>query len=194
MENLRLACMNGDYLSLKDMLKVGLMFNATLPIDKVYSLLGIVAERGTIHPDHSRTSVKKTKEQIVVEALHNLVKFLEEPKELFGLISGHKQHTTRRVGNLLRSPTVAIKQTYQLVNDMYALLEEVTPGGKAGSLLPIRRPRIYRRRILEDRDCGFESQWTQPASKERIEQQIRWIMGMSQCILSQTPSQLSILN
>lgn len=79
MESLRLACMNEDYFSLKDMLKVGLMFNATFPIDKVYALLGIAAKRGTIHPDHSRSCAKKTEGEIYVEALINVVKPLEEP-------------------------------------------------------------------------------------------------------------------
>jgi len=137
MEHLRLACMNEDYLSVKDMLKVGLMFNATLRVDKVYALLGIVAERGLIHPDHSRSGAKKTKEQIVVEALNDIVKLMEEPKELFEYVSGQTQQTTRRVGNLLRSPTIAMKHTFRFMNDMFALVEKLTPEGQEGGFLNI---------------------------------------------------------
>jgi len=130
MEYLRLACMNEDYLSLKDMLKVGLMFNATLPVDKVYALLGIVAERGIIHPDYSRTGAKKTKEQIVVEAQNDMQRLMERPTELFAYLSGHTQQYSRKVCNTIRSATNTLKYTIQFAGDMFALLEKLTPEGQ----------------------------------------------------------------
>jgi hypothetical protein len=45
MENIRAHIEDVEYLKLKDMLKLGLRFKSTLPIDKVYGLLGIVEER-----------------------------------------------------------------------------------------------------------------------------------------------------
>ena len=131
MENLRSASMNGDYLALKDMLKVGLMFKATLPVDKVYALLGIVLEGGMIHPDHSRTGAKKTEGELVIEALNDIMKISEKPKELFGFVSGNTQQATRRAGNImLRSTTVAIKHTVRWASDAYAWAERISPEGQ----------------------------------------------------------------
>jgi len=128
MENLRLASMNGDYLALKDMLKVGLMFKATLPIDKVYALLGIVLEGGVIHPDHSRTGAKKMKGDYAWE---EMMKLLEQTDETRGYFSG----TTRRAGNLmLRSPHFAIKQMFRWASDAFAFVERVSPEGEQSSL------------------------------------------------------------
>lgn len=48
MENLRRCCKTNDRLSLKDTLKLCLRFKSTLPVDKIYAVLGIVAERNEL--------------------------------------------------------------------------------------------------------------------------------------------------
>jgi hypothetical protein len=137
MENLRLACKKEDYLALKDMLKVGLMFKATDSIDKVYALLGIIAERGAIHPDHSRSGAKKTEGEAMHEVMRDVITLLEEPNELMTFVSGQNLQTTRRGRNLLRTNSIAMKSTLRFVNDVKRLVEKLGPDGKDGGWMNI---------------------------------------------------------
>jgi hypothetical protein len=59
MENIRFQVGNEDYLNLLDTLKLGLGFNASLPVDRVYAYLGIIEERNTplFHPKFTESEL-----------------------------------------------------------------------------------------------------------------------------------------
>jgi Heterokaryon incompatibility protein (HET) len=87
MENIRIQAEDADYLKLKDTLKLGLRFKATLPIDKVYGLLGIAEERYT-PPFHPRTNSFEEGVDPFWYEVKNLILMLDEITDIMGTLSG----------------------------------------------------------------------------------------------------------
>lgn len=141
MENIRLCYRNSDYLSMKDTLKLGLRFNSTLPIDKVYGLLGIVMEKNTppIHADHSRGSgpnrdeADERRADIWIEASN----VLKETNVLLGFASGRATRFTRAGHELKRTTTFGLKNLTRVMNDFSRVTQRLKQyGGQTSELDP----------------------------------------------------------
>jgi hypothetical protein len=132
MEHLRLTYQNGDYLSLEDTLKLGLMFKSTLPVDKVYCLLVIVVDRNvpSIHANHTRTNDSQFETNHTTEAFEDTLKVLEESNELFGRALGRETGQTRRGYRLLRTTSIGLKNALRNASDLHRVIERLQQGNK----------------------------------------------------------------
>lgn len=123
MEEVKAHISSVNLIKLKDTLKLTLRFRATLPIDKVYALLGLVDERHTplFHPsfglsDNPRD--KKTPESHIL--LRDSIKTMNLLTEIFAAARG--ETNSRRARAILSSGTDrAIRYTKILVRDLQNL-------------------------------------------------------------------------
>jgi hypothetical protein len=142
-ENLRLCCKNGDYLSLKDALKLGLRFKASLPIDKVYALIGIIAERDTppVHPTFSTSEAPKpTNESTrIVYSFKEALNLVDNMGQLLGTVMESKN--TRIGHKMTSSPDLAIRNLVRIQKALVKTIDSLDHAGGGASELdskPIR--------------------------------------------------------
>ena len=124
-------------IKLKDALKLGLRFKATLPIDKVYALLGLVDERHTplLHPkfEASTTSAKRPD----VMSANNLAKDASDILGLLAEILGAARGATNsRRARAIMSLGVqnALRYTLILTRDLGTITDRLDQLNKGGNV------------------------------------------------------------
>lgn len=126
MEEVRIYVSKANLIKLKDMLKLALQFNATLPIDKVYALLGLVDERHTplFHPLFGK-SPENGKVPKSWEIAKDAMNTMEIIADILGTAQGSKN--SRRGRAILDLGTdSAVRYLVSLTRDMHNLTEKLT--------------------------------------------------------------------
>ncbi|KAK5996331.1 Heterokaryon incompatibility protein 6 [Cladobotryum mycophilum] len=122
MENIRLQVDDVDYLKLKDMLKLGLNFKATLLVDKVYALLGVIEERRTplFHP---RFSTNESFSEVISRrrVWGDFSNTLRAINDLLSTANGG--HKTRTGRWMLRSTDRGVRHFAALTRDLQKVTE-----------------------------------------------------------------------
>ena len=116
MEEVKSKVADVDFIRLKDALKLGLRFKATLPIDKVYAVLGLVEERHTplFHPKFGISGGKNFDSRMLWNDAAATVQLLGD---ILGTATGSTN--SRRGRAILSSGTDnALRYTAMLVRDM----------------------------------------------------------------------------
>ncbi|GAB1316385.1 hypothetical protein MFIFM68171_06595 [Madurella fahalii] len=93
MENIRRQVDEADLLRVKDMLKLARGFQATLPVDKVYALLGITDERNAplFHPTYLRHDSNEEGVSHIGHATNDLLMIMKAIGDILGSISGEER-------------------------------------------------------------------------------------------------------
>jgi Heterokaryon incompatibility protein (HET) len=124
MENIRLLVEDVDHLRLKDALKLGLRFEATLPVDKVYAFLGIVEERNSslFYPKFSRTDSFSAGTSRKAGLWKDLLNTIDACCDFLGTIEGSSN--TRR-GRLMLSSDKRLRHAVGLNRDLKKIMEKL---------------------------------------------------------------------
>lgn len=122
MEEVRSRVANVDFVKMKDTLKLALGFKATLPIDKVYALLGLVDERHTplFHPRFGMAGKIMDKRYLWKDVLETTRLI----GELLGTASGRTN--SRRARAILASGTRnSLRYTKVLMRDLRVITDRI---------------------------------------------------------------------
>lgn len=129
MEEVRSHIAKVDLVKLQDTLKLALRFRATLSIDRIYALLGLVAERYTplFHPSFGMSADIGSKDPRM--ALKDTVETMELLSEIIGTATGRSN--SRRGRAILSSGTEnALRHTLLLMSNMKNLTNKIEKMGK----------------------------------------------------------------
>ena len=144
MEEIRSHIANVDLVKLKDILKLALRFKATLPIDKVYALLGLNDERHTplFHPKFGASDGIGNNKVFDSRMLwKDVLVTLELLNSILGTAGGRSN--SRRGRAILSAGTVsAVRYTKLLTRDLHTLhkkikrMQDGTPDFEEDSIQP----------------------------------------------------------
>jgi len=125
MDSIRRHVETVDYLKLKDTLKLGLRFRATLPIDKVYGLLGIAEERRTpvLRPNMSNDKLGVTAMR-GGHAIADLSENMALLSDLLGDWAGGSGRVSRRANAMARSADTGQVSREKMERNLFALFQD----------------------------------------------------------------------
>ncbi|EXF76998.1 hypothetical protein CFIO01_08700 [Colletotrichum fioriniae PJ7] len=125
MENMRFQVDEIDRLALKDALKLGSRFKATLSVDNVFALLGIIRERNAplFHPNFRHSEVFSDEifsrggaAKDMIDTMDSIVEFADGLRK-----TNHLQ--SRKTIRLLRSIPKATRSFSEMVDGMHSILD-----------------------------------------------------------------------
>ncbi|WYZ39881.1 hypothetical protein EsH8_IV_000222 [Colletotrichum jinshuiense] len=118
MENMRFQVDDVDPLALKDALKVGARFQATLPVDKVFGLLGIIKERKMplFHPRFERSENFSEETFAKGGDLDDLVENAAILSNVLDAGARRKKLPTRTTRAILNSPSKTLRHINELLD------------------------------------------------------------------------------
>ncbi|KAK7453143.1 hypothetical protein CaCOL14_005013 [Colletotrichum acutatum] len=125
MENMRFQVDEIDRLALKDALKLGSRFKATLSVDNVFALLGIIKERNAplFHPNFRHSEVftdeifsRGGAAKDMIDTMDSIVEFAD------GLRKTHPLQSRKTI-RLLRSIPKATRSFSEMVDGMHSILD-----------------------------------------------------------------------
>ncbi|KAK5661098.1 hypothetical protein OQA88_10988 [Cercophora sp. LCS_1] len=133
MENIRRQVDDVDYLKPNDMLKVARCFKASLPVDRVYALLGITEEQQVplFRPNYSKDAAGDSGVLTVEQIAKDAISTLRTLSECYGALSG--ESPTVRGSAMMANPTKAVRRLKLIMRDAARLtqsLDRVTKGKK----------------------------------------------------------------
>jgi len=129
MEDVRFCVADVDYLKLKDIMKLALIFKATLPVDMVYAMLGIVDERYTplFHPIFATDDILDDgilRPKLVWKDVLIVLKNISDMLQAVNGTSDTKSQS-RRGRSMLSSADNGVRHFSILARDMTKLLDKI---------------------------------------------------------------------
>jgi len=140
-ENFRICIERVDYLHLEDVLKLGAIFQATLPVDKVFALLGIAEERNRslLSLDYS-ADVPDLEVWHAKNLFHDLYRTVDTINDIKGTISGLRN--SRRSQTIRSSPN-GVKYLKSLLKDTNRILQDLQWLARKRKKISPERPKNY---------------------------------------------------